>query len=159
MWLPVWRKSRLRLQRPLNPAGPATPDLVAAAHRTSTALRGNSRHQPDQNQINSWLVQSERGPTCSLMLDRMMRRVILLSDAELRSLSNFLFMRYRLNAAWIVLAARRDTNWPPYFLSNISTYQMDQSEEMQQNVLHPQGITGARSRSGTFLSWRSVESS
>lgn len=61
--------------------------------------------------------------TCILMLDRMMRRVILLSEAELRSLSKFLFMRYCLNAVWIVLAARRDTNWPPYFLSSISTYQ------------------------------------
>lgn len=61
--------------------------------------------------------------TCILMLDRMIRRVILLSEAELRSLSKFLFMRYCLNAVWIVLAARRDTNGPPYFLSSISTYQ------------------------------------
>lgn len=61
--------------------------------------------------------------TCILMLDRMMRRVILLSEAELRSLSKFLFMRYCRNAVWIVLAARRDTNGPPYFLSSISTYQ------------------------------------
>lgn len=53
----------------------------------------------------------------------MMRRVILLSEAELRSLSKFLFMRYCLNAVWMVLAARRDTNGPPYFLSSISTYQ------------------------------------
>lgn len=52
----------------------------------------------------------------------MMRRVILLSEAELRSLSKFLFMRYCLNAVWMVLAARRDTNGPPYFLSSISTY-------------------------------------
>lgn len=64
-----------------------------------------------------------------------MRRVILLSEAELRSLSNFLFMRYRLNAVWIVLAARRDTNWPPYFLSNISTYQGTQSGVLDQKVL------------------------
>lgn len=81
--------------------------------------------------------------TCILMLDRMMRRVILLSEAELRSLSKFLFMRYCLNAVWIVFAARRDTNGPPYFLSSISTYQAvrsrNQSErEEQKRSLHLQ---------------------
>lgn len=81
--------------------------------------------------------------TCNLMLDRMMRRVILLSEAELRSLSKFLFMRYCLNAVWIVFAARRDTNGPPYFLSSISTYQAvrsrNQSErEEQKRSLHLQ---------------------
>lgn len=60
-----------------------------------------------------------------------MRRVILLSDAELRSLSKFLFMRYCLNAVWIVLAARRETNGPPYFLSSISTYQVARSHMKQ----------------------------
>lgn len=71
--------------------------------------------------------------TCILMLDRMMRRVILLSEAELRSLSKFLFMRYCLNAVWIVLAARRDTNGPPYFLSSISTYQTAASHTQAAN--------------------------
>lgn len=65
--------------------------------------------------------QRVRAGTCILMLDKMMRRVIRLSEAELRSLSKFLFMRYCLNAVWIVLAARRDTKGPPYFLSSIST--------------------------------------
>lgn len=72
--------------------------------------------------------------TCILMLDRMMRRVILLSEAELRSLSKFLFMRYCLNAVWIVLAARRDTNWPPYFLSSISTCQAAPSQTSSQSA-------------------------
>lgn len=81
--------------------------------------------------------------TCILMLDRMMRRVILLSEAELRSLSKFLFMRYCLNAVWIVFAARRDTNGPPYFLSSISTYQAVRSRnqterEEQKRSLHLQ---------------------
>lgn len=71
----------------------------------------------------SWLAGGRVNVrTCILMLDKMMRRVIRLSEAELRSLSKFLFMRYCLNAVWIVLAARRDTKGPPYFLSSISTY-------------------------------------
>lgn len=58
---------------------------------------------------------------CSLMLERMIRRVMRLSDAELRSRSKFLFMRYCLKAVWMVFAALRLTKDPPYFLSNIST--------------------------------------
>ena len=61
--------------------------------------------------------------TWLLMLFRMMRRVILLSEAELRSFWKFFFMRYCRNAVWMVLAARRDRKYPPYFLSSISTYQ------------------------------------
>lgn len=80
-----------------------------------------NRSRLEDTEVSADPQQRWRGPTCSLMLDRMMRRVILLSEAELRSLSNFLFIRYRLKAVWIVLAARRDTNCPPYFLSSIST--------------------------------------
>lgn len=58
---------------------------------------------------------------CSRMLDRMMRRVMRLSDAELRRRSKFLFMRYWRKAVWMVRAALRLTKEPPYFLSNIST--------------------------------------
>lgn len=59
---------------------------------------------------------------CSLMLDRMMRRVMRLSEAELLRRSKFLFMRYCLKAVWMVLAALRLTKEPPYFLSSISTW-------------------------------------
>lgn len=91
------------------------------------------------------------------MLDKMMRRVMRLSEAELRSLSKFLFMRYCLNAVWMVLAARRDTNGPPYFLSSISTYRPVAGERLDCGDA-PEGAAGRRG-CFTFLSWRSVESS
>lgn len=81
---------------------------------------------------------------CILMLERMMRRDMRLSEAELRSRSKFLFMRYWRKAVWMVLAALRLRKEPPYFLSSISTWQgrFDRNKvrhSLQPHLPGPQG--------------------
>lgn len=65
---------------------------------------------------------------CMRILERIIRRVMRFSEAELRSRWKFLFIRYCRKAVWMVRAARLLRKEPPYFFSNISTWQRQREQ-------------------------------